>query len=92
MRDIWPGVLFPRGATFDGHGVNLAVYWHVATRIEVCLYDPADPGEVDPGNWSFRMGATVEDLLADEATVKRLAALAVDSGRKTVAPGAAASS
>src|SRR6185312_4052968 len=48
MREVWPGSPLPRGATFDGHGVNFAVYSHVATRVEVCLYDPADPGhEVD---------------------------------------------
>jgi glycogen operon protein len=41
---VWPGKPFPRGATFDGHGTNFAVYSRVATRIEVCLYDPADPG------------------------------------------------
>jgi glycogen operon protein len=48
MREVWPGAPFPRGATFDGRGVNFAVYSHVATRVEVCVYDPADPGrEVD---------------------------------------------
>ena len=45
---VWPGKPFPRGATFDGHGVNFAVYSRVATRVEVCLYDPADPArEID---------------------------------------------
>ena len=29
------------------HGVNFAVYSRVATRVEVCLYDPADPGARD---------------------------------------------
>ncbi|HEX3696131.1 MAG TPA: glycogen debranching protein GlgX [Polyangia bacterium] len=42
-REIWPGRAFPRGATFDGAGVNFAVYSRVATRVEVCLYDPAHP-------------------------------------------------
>src|SRR4029079_13214503 len=40
---VWPGKPFPRGATFDGHGTNFAVYSRVATRVEVCLYDPGDP-------------------------------------------------
>ena len=48
MREVWPGKPFPRGATFDGRGVNFAVYSRVATRVEVCLYDPADPArEID---------------------------------------------
>jgi len=39
----WPGRPSPLGATFDGHGVNFAVYSPKAERIEVCLHDPADP-------------------------------------------------
>ncbi|NVJ05334.1 glycogen debranching protein GlgX [Myxococcus sp. AM001] len=42
-REVWPGKPWPRGATFDGSGVNFAVYSQVATRVEVCLFDPADP-------------------------------------------------
>src|SRR3954466_9597316 len=42
MRQIWPGRPFPRGATFDGHGVNFVVYSRVAERVEVCLYDEND--------------------------------------------------
>ncbi len=42
-REVWPGKPWPRGATFDGTGVNFAVYSSVATRIEVCIYDPANP-------------------------------------------------
>jgi isoamylase len=43
MREVWPGKPFPRGASFDGAGVNFAVHSRVATRVEVCLYDPGDP-------------------------------------------------
>jgi isoamylase len=43
MREIWPGRSFPRGATFDGVGVNFAVYSRIATRVEVSLFDPRDP-------------------------------------------------
>jgi glycogen operon protein len=42
MRALWPGKPFPRGATFDGRGVNFAVYSRVATRVDVCLFDSAD--------------------------------------------------
>jgi isoamylase len=43
MREVRPGKPFPRGAHFDGRGVNFAVYSSVATRVEVCLYDAEDP-------------------------------------------------
>jgi glycogen operon protein len=43
MREIWPGSPLPRGASFDGQGVNFALYSHAATRVEVCLYDAAEP-------------------------------------------------
>ncbi|WP_141324662.1 glycogen debranching protein GlgX [Myxococcus sp. AB025B] len=42
-REVWPGKPWPRGATFDGTGVNFAVFSQAATRIEVCLYDSANP-------------------------------------------------
>ena len=51
MRQTRPGKPYPLGATFDGRGVNFAVFSRVATRIEVCLYDPADPHrEIDRCN------------------------------------------
>lgn len=41
---VWPGRPYPLGATWDGHGVNLAVYSEHATRIEWLLFDGAyDP-------------------------------------------------
>ncbi|MEY2932775.1 MAG: hypothetical protein RL033_3524, partial [Pseudomonadota bacterium] len=43
MREVRPGRPYPRGACFDGRGVNFAVYSSVASRIEVCLFDPAQP-------------------------------------------------
>jgi isoamylase len=43
MKSLWPGRPNPRGATFDGEGVNFAVFSRVATRVEVCLYDAQEP-------------------------------------------------
>ncbi|MBL9039020.1 MAG: glycogen debranching enzyme GlgX, partial [Archangium sp.] len=40
---IWPGVPYPLGATFDGTGVNFAVFSEHATSVQLCLFDPADP-------------------------------------------------
>ena len=64
---VWPGKPFPRGATFDGHGTNFAVYSRVATRVEVCLYDPADPrreiGRFDlPGGSGFTWHGYVPEI------------------------------
>jgi isoamylase len=43
MRDIWPGKPSPRGATYDGAGVKFSVYSRGATKVEICLCDPAAP-------------------------------------------------
>jgi isoamylase len=37
--DIWPGKPYPLGATFDGSGVNFALFSEVATEVELCLID-----------------------------------------------------
>jgi isoamylase len=36
---ILPGSPYPQGATWDGTGVNFAVYSENATRVELCLFD-----------------------------------------------------
>ena len=40
---IWPGRPYPLGATPDAHGTNFAVYARHAERVDLCLFDPADP-------------------------------------------------
>ena len=37
--DMLPGRPWPLGASWDGHGVNFAVYSSGAQRIELCLFD-----------------------------------------------------
>ena len=37
--DIWPGKPYPLGATFDGSGVNFALFSEVADCVELCLID-----------------------------------------------------
>ncbi|MGE5719307.1 MAG: glycogen debranching protein GlgX [Nocardioidaceae bacterium] len=34
---IWPGRPYPLGATYDGSGVNFALFTEVAERVELCL-------------------------------------------------------
>ena len=36
---VWPGRPAPLGATWDGKGVNFAVFSEHATRVELCLFD-----------------------------------------------------
>src|SRR5579875_3015844 len=38
-RKTLPGSPYPQGATWDGTGVNFAVYSENATRVELCLFD-----------------------------------------------------
>ncbi len=35
----WPGRPYPLGATYDGSGVNFALFTEVADRVELCLID-----------------------------------------------------
>ena len=35
----WPGEPYPLGATWDGHGVNFALFSENATGVELCLFD-----------------------------------------------------
>src|SRR6202000_150198 len=35
----WPGRPFPLGATWDGDGVNFALWTTTATAVSVCLFD-----------------------------------------------------
>jgi len=36
---IWPGRPYPLGATWDGMGVNFALFSENATKVELCLFD-----------------------------------------------------
>ncbi|MEZ6060381.1 MAG: glycogen debranching protein GlgX [Planctomycetaceae bacterium] len=38
---VWPGAPHPLGATWDGQGVNFAIFSENAERIELCLFDDA---------------------------------------------------
>ncbi len=43
---VWPGKPYPRGATWDGAGVNFALFSEHATKVELCLFDsPHDTTE-----------------------------------------------
>jgi len=39
---VWPGRPYPLGATWDGAGVNFALFSENASKVELCLFDSAD--------------------------------------------------
>lgn len=39
---IWPGQPYPLGASWNGTGVNFAVFSEVGHRVELCLFDSPD--------------------------------------------------
>ncbi len=39
QRKIFPGLPYPQGATWDGTGVNFALYSEHATKVELCLFE-----------------------------------------------------
>jgi glycogen operon protein len=43
---LWPGRPYPRGATWDGMGVNFALFSEHAERVELCLFDASGRNEV----------------------------------------------
>ncbi|HKM53489.1 MAG TPA: glycogen debranching protein GlgX [Isosphaeraceae bacterium] len=44
---IWPGRPYPLGATWDGAGVNFALFTENATKVELCLFDVEGTGGDD---------------------------------------------
>ena len=43
---VWPGSPYPLGATWDGEGVNFALFSERAEGVELCLFDPKGRREV----------------------------------------------
>jgi glycogen operon protein len=39
---VRPGAPYPLGATWDGHGVNFALFSEHATKVELCLFDSVE--------------------------------------------------
>jgi glycogen operon protein len=42
---VWPGHPYPLGATWDGAGVNFALFAESASKVELCLFDSVDSTE-----------------------------------------------
>ncbi|PKO67446.1 MAG: glycogen debranching enzyme GlgX [Betaproteobacteria bacterium HGW-Betaproteobacteria-16] len=43
---LWPGKPYPRGATWDGMGVNFALFSESAERVELCVFDASGRNEI----------------------------------------------
>ena len=43
--EMWPGRPYPLGATFDGTGVNFALFSEVASKVELCFIDDGRRGD-----------------------------------------------
>ena len=43
---VWPGKPYPLGATWDGEGVNFALFSEHAEKVELCLFDEAGRREI----------------------------------------------
>ena len=43
---VWPGRPYPRGAYWDGEGVNFAIFSEHAEKVELCLFDVKGKTEV----------------------------------------------
>jgi isoamylase len=43
---VWPGSPYPRGATWDGEGVNFSLFSANAEKVELCLFDPSGRREL----------------------------------------------
>src|SRR5215218_2106974 len=46
ITTVWPGRPYPRGATWDGEGVNFALFSEHAEKVELCLFDEKGRREV----------------------------------------------
>ncbi|MCJ7839184.1 MAG: glycogen debranching enzyme GlgX, partial [Burkholderiales bacterium] len=43
---VWPGRPFPRGAIWDGEGVNFALFSEHAGKVELCIFDDEGRREI----------------------------------------------
>jgi isoamylase len=46
MHELWPGSPHPLGATWDGEGVNFALFSKYAEKVELCLFDEEGKREI----------------------------------------------
>ncbi len=47
MKEVYPGVAYPLGATFRGKGTNFSLFSEIADRVELCLFDSGEERRID---------------------------------------------
>ncbi len=64
---IWRGQPYPLGATWDGRGVNVAVFSDIADGVDLCLFDgdPGGAGEVERVSLPAKTGGIHHGYLPD---------------------------
>jgi glycogen operon protein len=72
MIKVLPGKPSPLGASWDGEGINFAIYSENATRVELCLFDADNPEnekqrlgleEVEGNTWHIYLAGEEPGLL-----------------------------
>src|SRR5262245_16276791 len=56
---IWPGKSYPLGASWDGNGVNFALFSECATAVELCLFETQDAPQETHGTPVTQRGGLV---------------------------------
>jgi glycogen operon protein len=51
---VWPGEPYPLGATWDGEGVNFAIFSENAEKVELCLFDTRGRREIEQIDLRYR--------------------------------------
>jgi isoamylase len=46
INAVWPGRPYPQGATWDGEGVNFALFSEHAEKVELCIFDASGRREI----------------------------------------------
>ncbi|HVY81084.1 MAG TPA: glycogen debranching protein GlgX [Steroidobacteraceae bacterium] len=46
ISSVWPGQSYPRGATWDGEGVNFSLFSANAEKVELCIFEATGRREV----------------------------------------------
>ena len=73
---VWPGRPYPLGATYDGAGVNFALFSEVAERVELCLVDD------DPSSGAARLQETRVEMVETDAFVHHAYLPGIEPGQR----------
>jgi len=61
---VWPGQAYPRGATWDGEGVNFSLFSENSEKVELCIFDSTGRHEIQRIEVRERTDGKLERLSA----------------------------